>query len=110
MRESYSWGGEILPQGTYEGAGRQEGDEGGRTAATAESLPTALIQFGGLNPKSAVLEQPTIQQEAGLPDDRTKHATPESQRQVNSNRMPGLRQRRNSRPLGHRMPALNMCS
>ena len=110
MRESYRWRGEVLPQGTYEGAGRQEVDEGGRTAATSKSLPTALVQPGGLNPKSAVLEQPTIQQEAGLPYDRTKHATPEPQRQVNSHRMSGLRQRRYSRPLGHRMPALNMRS
>ena len=69
MREGNSRGGEVLPEGTYEGAGRQEGDESGGIAAAVEGLPTALVQPGGVNPEPALLEQPTVQQEAGLPDD-----------------------------------------
>ena len=69
MREGNGRGGEVLPEGAHAGAGGQEGDEGRRTAAAAESLPAALVQPGGVNPEPALLEQPTVQQEAGLPDD-----------------------------------------
>ena len=84
MREGNGWGGEVLPEGTHEGAGGQEGDESGRTAAASESLPTARVQPGGVDPEPALLEQPTVQQEAGLPDDRAQHAAPQPQGQGNS--------------------------
>ena len=69
VREGNGRGGEVLPEGTHAGAGRQEGDEGRGAAAAAEGIPTARVQSGGVDPKPALLEQPAIQQEAGLPDD-----------------------------------------
>jgi len=94
LRKGHFRRGKVLSQGTYEGAGGQEGDEGGGAAATTQSLPAPRVQLGGVNPKPPLRKQPALQQKAGLPDDRAQHASPQPQGQGNPQLVPGLRQGR----------------